>query len=115
VSELFAKLYLDEDVSALLAKLVRARGFDAMTTLDARNIASTDELQLSFASSVGRVLLTHNRVDFEQLASRWHSEGRQHAGILIAVRRKPHDMLQRILPILNRLSAEELVDQVLYL
>ena len=35
MSRLFAELYLDEDVSALVAELLRARGFDALTTHEA--------------------------------------------------------------------------------
>jgi hypothetical protein len=35
MSRLFIELYLDEDVSVLVAKLVRALGFEAITTQEA--------------------------------------------------------------------------------
>ncbi len=50
MSELFIRLYLDEDVDALLAKLVRSRGFEAMTTQEAARAGATDADQPAFAS-----------------------------------------------------------------
>jgi hypothetical protein len=37
VTSLFIELYLDEDVSVLVADLVRARGYNAITTREAAN------------------------------------------------------------------------------
>lgn len=67
---LFARLYLDEDVSARVAELIVARGFDTLSTLQARQLGASDSSQLEFASKEGRVLLTHNRRDFEKLVLR---------------------------------------------
>ena len=50
---LFVRLYLDEDVSALLAKLIRSRAFEAITTQDAGRNGPTDAQQLAFASERG--------------------------------------------------------------
>ena len=49
MSRLFIELYLDEDVSALVAGLLRARGFDVETTHDAGRTASDDAGQLAYA------------------------------------------------------------------
>lgn len=38
--KLFIELYLDEDISVLLAKLLRARGFEVITTQDAKRLGS---------------------------------------------------------------------------
>ena len=65
---LFTGLYLDEDVSVLVAQLVQSHGFDALTTLEADQLGNSDEQPLAFAVSRSRTLLTHNRVDFEALA-----------------------------------------------
>ena len=35
MSQLFVRLYLDEDVDVLVAELIRARGFQALTTQEA--------------------------------------------------------------------------------
>ena len=115
MNQLFIRLYLDEDVDVLLAALVRARGFDAVTTLEAERRGATDLDQLEFATQQRFTLLTHNRADFEELAGQWLGSGRHHAGIIIAVRRRPHDILRRLLPILNQVAADEIEDQVRYI
>lgn len=111
--DLFIRLYLDEDV--LLADLVRARGFDAETTQEARQIGATDAEQLAYAVNKRKALLTHNRADFEQLAHDCFAAGRTHQGILIAVRRPPYDLANRVLAVLNAVTADEIQDQVRYL
>ncbi len=108
-------LYLDEDVSVLVAELLRARGFDALTTLDARRTGASDAEQLEFASGQRRVLLTHNRRDFEALAVRYGADGREHAGIILAVRRTPYDLVGRLLPLLNQTTADEMWQQTRYI
>ncbi len=96
MSEIFIELYLDEDVSLLIADLIRARGFSVTTTHQSGNLGKSDAEQLEFAASQKKVLLTHNRVDFEQLAAKYFTENKTHYGIIIAVRRLPNDMVHRI-------------------
>lgn len=115
MSQLFARLYLDEDVSVLLAALLRSRGFEAVTTHEAGNIATPDERQLEYTAGHGLALLTHNRADFERLATQYFNEGWHHSGIIIAVRRMPHDVLRRLLTLLNQTTADEIADNVWYL
>lgn len=101
MSHLFGRLYLDEDVNVLLAALLGSRGFDAITTQKVGNNGASDERQLELATRMGLALLTHNRSDFERLATRYLDEETHHAGIIIAVRRPPHDILRRLLILLN--------------
>jgi hypothetical protein len=61
------------------------------------------------------VLFTHNRADFEQLAADCLAQSRPHGGIIIAVRRRPHEIASRLLKILNHVTAEEMRDQVRYI
>jgi hypothetical protein len=63
-NRLFIRVYFDEDVSAQVAKLVRARGFTVLTTFEAQRASTTDFDQLEFATAEQMALLTHNRVDF---------------------------------------------------
>ena len=114
MSELFARVYLDEDVSVLLAALLRSRGFEAVTTQEAGNVGASDERQLEYATSGGLTILSHNRTDFERLAQRYFEEGRQHPGVIIAVRRRLHDMLRRVLTLLNQTTADEMANNVWY-
>ncbi|MBM4044089.1 MAG: hypothetical protein FJ279_03165 [Planctomycetes bacterium] len=115
MSRLFIELYLDEDVSALVGKLVRSRGFAATTAREAGEAGKSDAEQLAFAASQQRTLLTHNRADFEALARQYADEGRTHYGIVIAVRRPPHEIARRLLTILNRVPADEMVNQLRYI
>ncbi len=108
-------LYLDEDVDVLVSKLIRARGFGAITTLEAGQTGRTDAEQLAFAASQHKTLLTHNRVHFEDLARRWFEENKTHAGIIIAVRRKPQELCSRILKLLNSFTAGEMENQIKYI
>ncbi len=67
MNSLLICLYLDEDVDVLVADLIRAKGFDVITTRDASQLQATDAEQLAYAVSQQRTLVTHNRTDFEAL------------------------------------------------
>jgi predicted nuclease of predicted toxin-antitoxin system len=96
------RVYLDEDVDVLLAPLLTTHAIDCLTTLVAGNLGRTDEEQLTAALQESRVLITHNRTDFENLAVAWWGQQRDHAGILLAVRRSDtYDLLRHILPVLH--------------
>ncbi len=75
MAQLFISLYLDEDVDILLAELVRARGFDILTTQEAGQIGQKDPEQIAFAVSQERTFLTHNRVDFERIYGEFEPGG----------------------------------------
>jgi hypothetical protein len=59
--------------------------------------------------------LTHNRDDFARLAQDYFAAGRKHYGVIIAVRRPPHEIVRRRLTILNQTTADEMEDQVIYI
>lgn len=114
MSRLFIELYLDEDVSVLIADLLRSRGFVATTTQEAGNLGCADSRQLEYAANHRKALLTHNRADFELLAQKYFSEGRPHSGIVIAVRRSPIEIARRLLRILNSVTSDEMENQIRY-
>ena len=60
-------------------------------------------------------LLTHNRADFEALHGTYHAAGQHHAGIIIAVRHPPYEIVRRLLLILNQVTADEMDDQLRYI
>lgn len=114
MSRLFAEVYLDEDVSVLVADLLRARGFRATTARDAGRLGQSDIGQLDYAVSLEMVFLTHNRADFEALHRHYLGEGRNHWGVIVAARRQPPLIVASLLRLLNKLTADELRDQLLY-
>ena len=115
MSILFVTLYLDEDVDVLIARLVRAQGFDAITVLEAGRTRMSDPEQLEYAASVQRAIVTHNRRDFIKLAQEYTLAGRRHCGIILAVRRSPYQIAQSLLNLLNQITTDEMQDQVLYI
>lgn len=100
MSSLFIELYLDEDVSVVVADLVQARGFAALTTRDAGQLNKSDREQMDYAVREQKTLLTHNRYDFERLAQEYFAAGKSHCGIIISVRRSPYEIAKRLLTIL---------------
>ena len=54
------KLYFDEDVTDGLTRVLRARGFDALSVYDANLKGKTDLEQLEFAVSQHRAIFTFN-------------------------------------------------------
>lgn len=115
MSHLFICLYLDEDVNVLVANLLSARGFDVLTVRDAGQLQASDENQLAYAIEQKRALVTHNRSDFEELIQTYFATGRKHHGVILAVRRPPQEIAQRLLAILNQVTADEMEDQVRYI
>jgi predicted nuclease of predicted toxin-antitoxin system len=115
MSRLFIELYCDEDVSILLAQLLRARGFIVVTSQEVGRLGSTDVEQLAYAVGQRKTLLTHNRIDFEALNQEYFTSERRHFGIIIAVRRPVRELLRRLLLILDRITADEIENQVLYI
>ena len=115
MTRLFAKLYLDEDVDVHVADLISARGFKATTTQQAGRKGKNDDEQLAYAVNQKSTLVTHNRAHFEALAAEYLATGKNHYGIIIAVRRPVYELTKRLLGILNRVTADEMENQVRYI
>lgn len=109
---LFAAIYLDEDVHILVGELLSGRGFRAVVTRDAGRLGKADRDQLAYAVSQRMAILTHNRSDFEELEREYAATGQPYAGIIIATRRHPYEIMRRLL---NTLTADELGNQIIYI
>ena len=113
---LLTKLYLDEDVSVLLAELLRSHGVDVVTARDALTLGNSDESQLEFAINQGRAIVTHNRLDFKTLHRNRLAAQQSHTGILIANRRpSTAELARRVMKLLRLVSPDDMRDQLLYL
>jgi predicted nuclease of predicted toxin-antitoxin system len=115
VSNLLICLYLDEDVNILIAELLRVRGFDVTTARDEGQLRASDAEQLAYAVSQERTLITHNRLDFEELVQSYFDSGQTHYGVIFAVRRSPQEIARRLMVILNQVTSEEMQNQVRYI
>ncbi len=115
MSSLFICLYLDEDVNVQVADLLKAKGFDAITARDAGQLHASDAEQLAYAVSQARTLVTHNRIDFEALVQAYFEAEQMHYGVIFTFRRSPQEIGQRLLVILNQVTADDLQNQVRYI
>jgi Domain of unknown function (DUF5615) len=77
------KLYLDEDLSPIIARLLRKRGMDVSAAQEVGNIQLDDRAQLAYAGRQGRALVTANVIDFIELAHEAVATNTEHAGILL--------------------------------
>jgi len=71
------RFHLDENCDARIAVGLRLHGIDLTTTPEARLVRASDQEQLRFAVSQGRVIVTHD-ADFLRIAA----AGAAHAGIM---------------------------------
>jgi hypothetical protein len=99
----------------LVAELVRRAGHDVTTARDAAQIGRSDTEQLAHAVSEGRALATHNRKHYVALFEEYLRTGRPRHGIIILIRRPRHEVAGLLLSLLDRLTADELSNQLLYL
>jgi predicted nuclease of predicted toxin-antitoxin system len=114
----FAAIYTDEDVGPHLAPALQRRGYTAQSTVEAGNFENSDEAQLIYATAQGMAFLTYNIQDFIPLARSWYLAGREHAGIILSEQfsqRQFGELLRRVLRLLDRLTADELYNQVIFL
>ena len=75
--------YLDECIDRLVVDDLRRRGFDVLTALEAGRGQFPDQAQIEYATSVGRVILSFNRMDFRRLHLAFVQTGRPHGGIIV--------------------------------
>lgn len=115
MNKLFAEVYLDENIDVRVAKIIRARGFHALTTDEAGRKGSNDPDQLKFAVEKGFAILTMNRVDFERLAKEYFYTGQHHSGIIIVADHSPYGIAQRLNDFLDFNTANEVANQIVYI
>jgi len=77
------KVYLDEDLSPVIAALLQKRGIDATTAYEVGNVQLDDRAQLAYAAREGRAIVTANVVDFIELAHDAVATNTEHAGIVL--------------------------------
>jgi uncharacterized protein with PIN domain len=109
------RLYLNEDVHIRLAKALRQRGFDAITTVEAGMLGTPDEEQLALAVSQGRAILTFNRGDYARLHKQYAEHGWGHRGIIVSEQYPIGELLRRVLNLLMSLSADDMRNRLEYL
>ena len=115
---LSAAIYLDHNVDPQLAADLKTEGYDVVFADEIGMAGALDEEHLRFAAANGRAIVSHDLRDFQVLADNWAERGLSHAGIVLVHQppRVPYgELRRRMLALLNRRTAEELVDQIVWL
>jgi len=99
----------------LLAKVLRDRGFDCVSTQEAANRGSVDSEQLIFATGQGRVILTFNVKDYVVLAQECAATARLHSGIIVSDHLPFRELLKRTLLLLQRHANQDVTNTLLWL
>jgi len=115
VTKQTVKVYLDEDVNSIVAAMLRAEGIFAQTVTELGRKSLSDDQQLEFAVSNQSLIVTHNRVDFEQLAVEYFNENKNHYGIVISTFKPPRAIAYDLIELLERFSVEEFKNQIFYI
>ena len=108
-------LYLDADVHPIVARILRDRGFDALSAHEAGRHQASDREQLHFAVAHGRTLVTFNVVDFVREARVYAQEGRDHCGIIVSDQLEIGELVRRITKVLGRFSAADMINRFIWL
>ena len=115
---IFIRIYTDEHITALLAPALRRRGYVAQSCVEANTLGWDDEEHLVYAAERGMALMTSDASDFIPILKRWYAIKREHAGIILAPefsRRQMGVLLRWTLRLLDRLTADEIYNNVVYL
>ena len=106
------RFYLDENVENQIAKGLRTRQIDVLTTGEADHIGWKDIQHLVFALAEQRVIVTQDS-DFLKL----HAQGQEHAGIVYykPQAHTPKQILRRLLLIYEIFEPEDMKNHLEYL
>jgi hypothetical protein len=105
------RLYIDEDITDDLARVLRARGFDALSVYDLDMTGKTDSEQAAFAVEQQRTLLSFNVKHFSAIATQYAAESRTHFGIVVSNQLLFGELLRRVLILLRLQTAEKMVNR----
>ena len=112
---LFIRLYLDEDVHKRIASALRLRRFDAISAQELGRWGLSDEDQFCYAATNARAIFTFNTADYVQLHLNWQKAGKEHGDIIVSDQLPIGETLRRLLNLLNRITAEEMHNQLYWL
>jgi hypothetical protein len=71
--------------------VARDLGLDVVSVHEIDRLGLSDEEQLRFAATEGRILVTRNRDDFLALTTEFYRRGKPHRGVLIVTAGLPNN------------------------
>lgn len=109
------RLYLDEHLSPRIAKQLIGYGFDVTTVREANMLSRSDKDQIELAIAQERALVTFNFRDFVDLHEEVLSQNRTHFGLIFSTEERIGILLNRLLRLMNSMSADDLKNQIFWL
>lgn len=109
------RLFTDEDVFGEVAKQLRLKGLDAVSTPEALRLGESDESQLEWAAQQGRIIATFNVGDFARLHYEWMNRRLHHAGVLVSKSRSIGAVVRRVCNLAAKLSQDDMQNRLEYL
>ncbi len=106
------RLYLDENISVIVADGLRRRQIDVVTARDAKRLGDDDASQLAFATAENRILTTFDD-DFLAIAA----SGIEHAGIAYCHSEKytKGELIYALLVLCSVMNQDEMKNRVEFL
>lgn len=108
-------MYLDADVHPIVARILRDRGFDALSTNEAGQRQATDREQLDYAVARRRALVTFNVADFVREARHYGAERHDHFGIVVSDQLEVGELVRRLTRLLGTYSPADMINRFVWL
>ncbi len=109
------KLYLDEDITDLLARVLRTMGYDVVSAHEVKMHSRSDEEQINYAIKDKRAIMTCNISHFTNLARKCYEDKILHYGIIVTPQLDFKEMLKRAINLLDNNSSDDLKDRYIWL
>ena len=91
------KVYIDENVHALVGQALRLRGWEATTTGAQGHLGADDYDQPDFTTRHGYAILTYDQSDSPRIHYEIMEQGGEHGGVLVGISRDPYQTLRGLL------------------
>lgn len=101
------KLYLDEDISPVVARILRSRGYDVVSAHEVDMLAKSDEEQIEFAGKTNRIIISFNSRHYSPLAKAYFFSGKEHAGIIVSKVIDISEMLRLLINLLEKTAPDD--------
>ena len=111
-------LYLDEDAQdSDLIQALQLRGVSVVAAWTAGMRERNDEAHLLWATADHRTLYSFNVRDYYRLHTEFLSNGKSHAGIILAKQQRSSvgEQMRRLLKLIETNSAEDIVNKIEFL
>ena len=109
------KLYLDENITPLLASVLRGRSYDVVSAHEVGMRRKKDVEQLEYAISQKRALVTFNAKHFAPLAEKYFKEGRDHYGIIATKTLELGELIRLTMKLFQKATPEQLKNSFVWL